>query len=335
MSVADDLQVGPCTVAELPQLSDLLDDVFIRERKGSGVIFDFAPLLYHERNVEQLRVVRRADEIIGHAGILERPIAWRGQVFRAGLIGGVCAREDLRGQGIGTIAMQDVARHMAGMGLDFGVLWTGSHGFYERQGWRIAGGLSRLKVPAGERPMPEGIEVMTLEAGPSGIETCHALHVAAGRNEVVRTVEETRAVTHKREVWVAVQGAELVGYTIGKGDTVRELEGGAQACIALLSHLAQQQDLLTVLPLHDVRTAPILAALGAERTPSPLGMCLIVSRERFLGKVSAELGRPAEEFGVTPLMSDEEVMQVVFRDHEDDWSGDLPLDIFIDYADHV
>ncbi|MCD6360978.1 MAG: GNAT family N-acetyltransferase, partial [Armatimonadetes bacterium] len=124
------LDVGPCTVGELAELSKLLDDVFIGERSAAGHLFDFAPLLYSEKNIEQLRVVRRDGVIIGHAGILERPIAWRGQVFRAGFIGGVCAREDLRGQGIGTLAMRDAAGHMARMGLDFGVLWTGSHYFY-------------------------------------------------------------------------------------------------------------------------------------------------------------------------------------------------------------
>lgn len=335
MGAHEELRVGPCTVAELPQLSELLEEVFIRERKGSGAIFDFAPLLYRESNVEQLRVVSRGKEIVGHAGILERPIAWRGQVFRAGFIGGVCAREDLRGQGIGTLAMQDAMRHMGRMGLDFGVLWTGSHGFYERLGWRSAGGLTLLQVPAGERSLPAGIEVMAMEQGPFGIEACHALHVAACRHEVVRTVEETRAVTHKRDVWVAVQGAELVGYAISNGPIIRELEGGPQACVALVGHLAHGQDVQTVLPLHDPRASALETALGAEATRVPLGMCCVVNREQLLSKISAELGRPAEEFRVTPDMSDEQVMRVIFGGPDDDWTGDLPLDIFIDWADHV
>ena len=329
------LQVGPCTVEEMPALSDLLDEVFIKERAGTGTLFNFAPLLYNEANVENLRVVRMQGRIVGHAGICVRPIRWRGQVLQAGLIGGVCARQDLRGLGIGTLAMRDVAEHMAALGLDFGVLWTGSHHFYERLGWRHAGGLSRVNVAAGEREVARGMTVAPLAESGVEIAACHALHAAAMRNEVIRTLDETVAVTCNREVLVALHGGELAGYAAVTGSTVRELEGAAEACVALLAHVAREQDAMAVMPLHDPRIAPILSSLNAERVTGPLGMCLIVSRESLLGKIEAQLGRPAEQFGVTDDLDDPAAMQVVFGDHTDPWTGDLPLAIFIDYADHV
>lgn len=332
------LEVGPCRPRELPALRELLNEVFITERNGRGDLFEFAPLLYSEANVENLRVVRRGRQIVGHAGILERSIRWRGQVLRAGFIGGVCAHQDLRGEGIGTLVMQDAARRMAELGLDFGVLWTGSPGFYERLGWRHAGGISIMQIAEAADAGEVRHEIMTLAESVFTPETCHALHEAAGRNEVMRTPEETRIMltTGRRGALLALEGGRLDGYA-AHGDTdIREIEGDAEACISMITHAARLGHRLCIFPLNDPRIPDIERALPVVVQRRPLGMLLIVTRESLIGKIEAETGRSAKELGIGPDVGDETLLARIFGDESREPGEEpLPLDIHIGYLDHV
>lgn len=336
--MGDRLTVGPCRPNELPALRALLNEVFITEREAVGDLFEHAPLLYAEANVENLRVVRRGREIVGHAGILERPIRWRGQTLRAGLIGGVCARRELRGMGIGTLAIEDAAAHMRALGLDFGVLWTGSPGFYERLGWRHAGGISTVRIVEAAEADEVRHEILPLSESPFTPDDCHALHEAAGRNEVVRTVEETRAVMTAGggDALLALAGGRLVGYAAHDGHAVGEIEGDAAACVSLIIAAARIGCHLCVFPLNDSRLEPIAAALPVDLQRRPLGMVLIVTRPGLVGKLEAETGLTAAELGVGPELDDGALLMRIFGDAERQPSDEpLPLDIHIGYLDHV
>ncbi len=335
---ASDLPVGPCRRRELPRLRELLNQVFITERGAGGDIFEFAPLLYSEQNVENLRVVRRGRAIVGHAGILPRRIRWRGQVLHAGLIGGVCCREDLRGQGIGTLAMQDVARRMAQLQLDFGVLWTGSPGFYRRLGWRHGGGISIMRIAeaAGEGAVQR--EIIPLSDSPLGPADCHALHAGAGRDEVLRTPEETELLlsTGTRDALLALRGGRLVGYAAHDGSTVREIEGDADTCVALLSHAAALGHRLCVFPLNDPRLPAIAQALPVDIQRGPLGMILIVGREGLVAKIAEEAGSSPDDLGIGSDVDTEVLAARLFGSPDDEPTDrPLPMHLHIDYLDHV
>ncbi|MGD9495832.1 MAG: GNAT family N-acetyltransferase [Armatimonadota bacterium] len=332
------LETGPCRLRELPALRELLNAVFITERGAQGDLFEFAPLLYSEENVENLRVVRRGRELVGHAGILQRPIRWRGQVLRAGFIGGVCARRDLRGMGIGTLAMQDAAERMLELGVDFGVLWSGSPGFYERLGWRHAGGISIMRIAEAAEAGEVRHEIIPLAESPFTPEDCHELHEAAGRNEVMRSAEETRVklTTGGREVLLALEGGRLDGYAVHGTTDVREIEGDVAACVSLLTHMARGGQRICVFPLHDPRIAPIQRALPVDVQRRPLGMVLVVDRAGLVAKIEAETGLSCAELGVPADLDAEGFRARVFGGPERPPSDDpLPLDIHIGYLDHV
>ena len=335
---AANLTAGPCRLKELSALRRLLNEVFITERGAQGDLFAYAPLLYAEDNVENLRVVRQGRTIVGHAGILERPVRWRGQVLRAGLIGGVCARQDLRGEGIGTLAMQDAARRMAELGLDFGVLWTGSHGFYERLGWRTVGGISIMRIEEAPGQAKRRCEIMPLAESPFGPEDCHRLHDEAARNEVIRTPGETRALMTApgRETSIALRGGCLTGYATVMGETVREIEGAAEVCVTLIERAASEGARRCVFPPNDPRIATIEEQLPVHVVRRPLGMALIVSRESLVAKIAGEAGVSADALGIGPDASIEVLMARIFGQPERKPSDDpLPLDIHIGYLDHV
>ncbi len=333
-----DLQVGPCRPNERPRLRELLNDVFITERGARGDLFDFAPLLYSEANLENLRVVRMRGRIVGHAGILPRPIRWRSQVLRAGLIGGVCAREDLRGTGIGTLAMESVAERMSELDLDFGVLWTGSGGFYERLGWRHAGGITVMRIAEAAEAGEVRHEIMPLAGSPFEPEDLHELHEAAARTEAIRTPEETRVMlsTGARGALLALEGGRLVGYAAHDGGTIREIEGDAEPCVSLLTHAAGLGRRLCVFPLNDPRIPEIEAALPVDVERRPLGMILVANRDGLVGKIADETGRSAEELGLGSDLDDDALLMRIFGDENREPSDDpLPLDVHVGYLDHV
>jgi predicted N-acetyltransferase YhbS len=334
-----DLRVGPCTVKELPRLRALLDDVFLGDRDAERGLFDYVPLLYNEDNVENLRVVRDRKKIVGHAGILPRSIRWRGQTFEAGLIGGVCAREDRRGEGIGTLAMQDAADRMADLGLDFGVLWTGSHGFYERLGWRSAGGVSVMGIheAAGEQ-VDVACEIMRLSESPLGPQNCHRLHEEAARNEVIRTPEETEALLSipGRWTWIALEGGCLAGYAAAAGEVIREIEGPAATCVGLLHHAAAEGSRRCHFPLNDPRIDAIAERLPVRVSRQTQGMFLITNAESLVAKIAEETGASPDDLGIDPEAGDDVLIARIFGQPERAPSDDpLPLDIHIGYLDHV
>ena len=78
------------------------------------------------------------DGLVCHVGIYFRTVTWNGQKVHIGGIGGVCTREDQRGRGYATVAI-DAAVHTirANEAARFALLFCEPHNFsfYERRSW--------------------------------------------------------------------------------------------------------------------------------------------------------------------------------------------------------
>ena len=78
------------------------------------------------------------DGLVCHVGIYFRTVTWNGQKVHIGGIGGVCTREDRRGRGYATMAI-DAAIHTmrANEAVRFGLLFSESNNFafYEARSW--------------------------------------------------------------------------------------------------------------------------------------------------------------------------------------------------------
>jgi len=78
------------------------------------------------------------DGLVCHVGIYFRTVTWNGQKVHIGGIGGVCTREDRRGRGYATMAI-DAALHTmrANEAVRFALLFCEPHNFafYEARRW--------------------------------------------------------------------------------------------------------------------------------------------------------------------------------------------------------
>lgn len=92
------------------------------------------------------------DGLVCHVGIYFRTITWNGQKVHVGGIGGVSTREEQRGRGYATIAI-DAALHTmrANEAVRFGLLFCEPHnfGFYEARKWQRFKGEVYCEQPGG------------------------------------------------------------------------------------------------------------------------------------------------------------------------------------------
>ncbi len=101
-----------------------------------------------------LRVMIETPEegVACHVGITRRAGTWNGRKVLIGGIGGVATREDCRGRGYATLALNAAVRTLQDEGaIDFGMLFCEPHlcGFYEARGWQSFDGEVYAEQPGG------------------------------------------------------------------------------------------------------------------------------------------------------------------------------------------
>jgi aminoglycoside 2'-N-acetyltransferase I len=111
----------------------------------AGIVFDKA----------ELRVLIQAEpegDVVCHVGIYRREVTWNGRKFRAGGIGGVLTREDSRGRGYASMALDAAIQTLKHEGAtDFALLFCEPHNvpFYEGRGWKAFDGEIYVEQPQG------------------------------------------------------------------------------------------------------------------------------------------------------------------------------------------
>jgi len=88
-----------------------------------------------------LRVLVQAEdgEVVSHVGIYRREVTWNGRKLKAGGIGGVATRAEVRGRGYASIALNAALQTLKDEGSsDFGLLFCAPKNapFYIARGWK-------------------------------------------------------------------------------------------------------------------------------------------------------------------------------------------------------
>jgi aminoglycoside 2'-N-acetyltransferase I len=108
-------------------------------------------------------------EIVAHAAIVERTLRMGELPLRTGYVEAVATTPALQGQGLGTLAMADVATLIRDR-YELGALGTGSHHFYQRLGWVVWQGPTFVRTAEGLQRTPDedgGILVLETPASPA------------------------------------------------------------------------------------------------------------------------------------------------------------------------
>lgn len=92
--------------------------------------------------------------IVAHASVVERDIHVAGHALRTGYVEAVATAPAYQGRGYGSALMLEVDV-LIERDFEFGVLGTGSQGFYERLGWAVWRGPSFVRTQNGEEPTPD------------------------------------------------------------------------------------------------------------------------------------------------------------------------------------
>jgi aminoglycoside 2'-N-acetyltransferase I len=99
-------------------------------------------------------LLERDGTILAHGAVVERELHVAGRPLRTGYVEAVATAPEHQGQGHGTRVMRAIGDLIHDR-FELGALGTGSHGFYERLGWRTWRGPSSVRAPGGDRPTPD------------------------------------------------------------------------------------------------------------------------------------------------------------------------------------
>jgi len=114
-------------------------------------------------------VVDDAGALVAHAAVVERELHVGGRPLRTGYVEAVAIDPGRQGGGLGSLVMRDVGAWIAER-FELGALGTGSHGFYERLGWRRWRGPSWVRTPDGPVRTPGEDGYIMVLATPSSPE---------------------------------------------------------------------------------------------------------------------------------------------------------------------
>ena len=221
-------EIRPPSRQELPLVIQLLDQEFISKKNRNISLESRFPHTLTAENADHIRVLLRNGRISGACAT--RPFDWitKERVWRALMVGMVWIDSNQRGRGLGSALIESLPAFFKERGFDFGVLWTGSPAFYQRQGWRLnCPGLFGCAMHG--KPRPDSKEIVCHSAAsvaPEWMEAVRSTWVACrlARKPVDYTaipIPSTNVVCFSYHETNGGEGFALVGVS---GDTGYFLE---------------------------------------------------------------------------------------------------------------
>ncbi|MBI5017697.1 MAG: GNAT family N-acetyltransferase [Deltaproteobacteria bacterium] len=212
-----DLTVTACRPGNLERLLDLFDAEFVRGRGRTVPLRRRFPHILRPEALDTLFTASSGDVLCGGAAV--RKFVWKagGRLWQGAMVGMVCTAPQFRGRGVGSALLRGLTVKLSKGSVDFAVLWTSKHRFYERLGWKAhldLGQLGRIdfteKPPAQPPLIPRGFGEVDLDR----IESCRSQHCSS---LVLRTALDYRALPFPAdsvEFFFWDRAPKAVGYAI-------------------------------------------------------------------------------------------------------------------------
>ena len=243
---------GPraCRPDELPELLQLVNQVFRTNRGRPPDIGDTYRHIYAVDNLELVRLIRIDGAIRASVGLFPFELAAGPHTFDAFGLNCTTCHPDWRRRGLGALLMNDAVQLCEQRGLDLIHLDGGVPEWYRQLGYEQAGSRYLYHFDRGNiELLPQlDCEVVSdlecnLEEGHGHLEQVHALHIAQ-RSGNMRSLHNTQQsfARYGGELLATRHSGELTAYLYVVGTSVMESAGAAQLITGLTRELFQRRD---------------------------------------------------------------------------------------------
>ncbi|MGQ9514216.1 MAG: GNAT family N-acetyltransferase [Thermoproteota archaeon] len=130
---------------EFRSVMELVESIFVSaRRRGTNMERSF-PLLFNQRNLENMRIMLIDGKPVSHIGISEVDALLYGCRIKVGMIGAVCTDPNHRNKGLAGMVLVDCFRKLLLDGIDF-VMVSGIRDLYDRNNCVMAGKQYSYKI---------------------------------------------------------------------------------------------------------------------------------------------------------------------------------------------
>ena len=282
---------------DLPSLRALTDRVM---RVG---LVDQYVQLFHDENVDNLRICVDDGICVSHVGMTEVGAVLHGCQIQVACIGGVCTLPEYRKQGLASACFDDAFRKAHRDGVDIMIV-SGDRNLYRMRGCVHVGSDLQFKLVAGElladleeRAARVTIGVMTEEELPLVWNCYRAEPVRFVRSpeDYYRALQSVRVMDRPSDFLVVREGGDFRGYLIAprpdvEGEPqVAEFAGDRHAILAALPQVLRRcgRNSLGFTALrHDALMRSLCAQAGLQGTPRTTpGTITLVNFPQFMERM--------------------------------------------------
>jgi GNAT superfamily N-acetyltransferase len=275
-----------CRPDEVARVAAAASAIFLHPRYPGADMAAWYPLLFEPANAPRLRIVERNGQILSHAGFCLREVRLGELRARVACFGAVFTTDARRGQGLGTLVVEDAVAEARAAGAQIGLV-SGWRGLYQRLGFSPAPPAVRHRGP------PEGSvggELSIIAATAAHIPTLAALHGAEpihferSPGDWARLLAAGIVMMAPGSVLLLRRAGRPVAYAAVERRArdgrvpVREVAGDRAAIVdalpALAAHVGAPIDLVG--PAYDDVLAAAARAAGLAREHDRLAFCAAV-----------------------------------------------------------
>lgn len=277
---------------ELPEFVDFLS-THLRPSQAWSIADEY-PLAIQDANLNNVRVIKDANNFLSAAVMKPLVIKSPAGLFKVAAIGSVVTAPEHRNRGFSRQVLEGCLNAGRAHGCDFAILWTNLFDFYRKLGFELAGTEISLQIPKGFKstePAPKLRFLQSNKVDAEAILRLYAQHTTGS----IRTVEDVRkflAIPNSRVYTAWDEFGKLQAYAVeGKGADldahIHEWGGGVSKILPLLSFAVQEsgRPLTLISPIHSANLIRKLVDAGGKEHSGVLGMVKMLNPAGFLTKI--------------------------------------------------
>ncbi len=285
------------TPGEIPSLLQFLNSTLRKNINWS--IADEYPTTYDFENRQNLRIIKRGDEVLSHAAVKSLIIKSTVGLLKVAAIGGVVTSEGHRQKGFSRKVLEDCIALATQQNHDIAILWTNLYELYRKLGFELAGSEISLIIDK-EIPSEKRLPLRILKGANVSASAIEKLYNQHTINSVRKTTDFEKYLKIPNSsiytAWTAEN--QIVAYAVeGKGADlngyIHEWGGGVNELVDLFNFIVrdQKRPLTLMCPSHSQNLLRRLEPATSYIHNGFLGMIKILNSKNVIDKIQQQLRR--------------------------------------------